>query len=87
LGSPSTHSAASYSTVSALRWLQVRIVPEHFILPAVKICYPRLNRVKNMFSAGHGIKILKIKLEETVEELQLYKNLYIGNEIKPMDAL
>jgi hypothetical protein len=40
-----------------------------------------------MFSAGHGIKILKIKLEETVEELQLYKNLYIGNEIKPMDAL
>ncbi len=30
-GSPSTHSAASYSTVSALRWLQVRIVPEHFI--------------------------------------------------------
>jgi hypothetical protein len=72
-GSPSTHSAASYSTISALRWLQVRIVPEHFI--------PGLNRVKYMFSSGHEIKILEIKIN-FILQLNIVIQIYFPEDIE-----
>jgi hypothetical protein len=82
LGSPITHSAASYSTVSALRWLQVRIVPENFVPRREN--FPARAEVCQMYSFQRVmvIKILEIKLEgKTAEELQLYKKFYIDNKI------